>query len=442
MTELFQANFNIIKQRWPEAAEILQHQQIENIDAALVSGANQTISVNGIQLSSRHNRLAETQLFLSTLPASATQATMYGFGMGDVPYIALDEARLSKLTICILNPAIFALVLSYTDHTPWLQHPGVELDLQPSQMQLKTPYIAITPDLELVSDDNARLRDLLQYELNREHANRRHRADDPAIIERFEANKEAFEQDPDVMALTSRFTQDKAIVIASGPSLEEHYEKLAEISIRSQHPIIVAVDTALHGLLHHGIKPDIVVAIDGLISEYHLPLQQTAGISLVYQPRLRPEIIQQWQGPRYNALGHSHLYDKQAEKYPEKTRLYTNGSVLHPAVDLAIKLGCKEITLCGADFCFCNNKSHAFWQDFAATSSDEQTKAWATNLQKSVNESGHWVVNGVGEKVATSLNLCAYLRNLENYISKVSHVKFYRSSLAGADILGTQFKEL
>lgn len=440
MTELFQANFNIIKQRWPEAAEILQHQQIENIDAALVSGANQTISVNGIQLSSRHNRLAETQLFLSTLPASATQATMYGFGMGDVPYIALDEARLSKLTICILNPAIFALVLSYTDHTPWLQHPGVTLKLAPPQQKLFKPYLVIAADLELASDENARLRDLLMVERNMDYSNSRHQANNPAVQQRFTDNQQIVEHDPDVSELKAIYKTDEAIVIGAGPSLEQHYEKLAKLSQQTQRPVLIAVDTALRGLLHHGVKPDIVVAIDDLVSEFQLPLEHSDNLNLVYFPRVRTALLNGWRGARYKALGNTKLYEELAQSYPNMTRLYSNGSVIHPAIDLAVLLGCKQIYLCGSDFCFCGNKSHAFWDSYA--NDNTQASRWMKHEQSNVNSSPHWVLNGYGEKVMTTLNLRAYLRYLEFYVEQHPLISFHQCSQESAQIIGVDFREL
>ncbi|MEL4425277.1 hypothetical protein AAEH84_05695 [Shewanella indica] len=84
MTELFAANLQIIQSRWPLAGAILKQQAPGSLDAALVTGQNQTISVDGIQLSSRHNRLAEARLYIDTLPADSTEVSLYGVGMGDV----------------------------------------------------------------------------------------------------------------------------------------------------------------------------------------------------------------------------------------------------------------------------------------------------------------------------------------------------------------------
>ncbi|KFZ36535.1 hypothetical protein HR45_15465 [Shewanella mangrovi] len=439
MTELFQTNVDVIQSRWPQAAMVLKQQNIDSLDAALVTGSNQTISINGVQLSSRHDRVAETQLFLSTLPNDIKHATLYGFGMGDIPSIALEEGRLDQLDICILNPTIFALVLSYTDQTAWLSHPGVSLELQPKQNRLRKPYLVVPADLELISDENARLRDLLMYELNLNYANSSHKNDNPAIMQRFEDNRTFMQQDPDVSALKNTVASTSAVVIGSGPSLEQQYEKLAALCLRSERPIIIAVDTALRGLLHHNITPDIVVSIDGLVS-FQLPLEKTDAIKLVYFPRVRTENIQEWRGSRYNALGDTQLYDNLATQFPEKTRLYANGSVLHPAIDIAVLLGCQDIYLCGSDFCFCGNKSHAFWDEYAVK--DKNISYWMSLEQKNVQSAVHWVINGYGEKVATNLNFRSFLRSLELYLEKHPTTRFHQCSKDSAKVIGADFREL
>ncbi|AVV85957.1 hypothetical protein [Shewanella putrefaciens] len=68
MTELFANNLHIITKRWPIVAAAIKSQSIDQLNAHLVIGRDQTISVNGIQLSSRHDRIAEAQLFINTLP--------------------------------------------------------------------------------------------------------------------------------------------------------------------------------------------------------------------------------------------------------------------------------------------------------------------------------------------------------------------------------------
>lgn len=364
MTELFASNLNIIAKRWPIVAAAVKSQSIVHLDAHLVNGRNQTISVNGIQLSSRHDRLAEARLFISTLPADTTKVTVYGVGMGDVPSLLIDNPKYTSIDVCILNLSVFALLLCYTDQSEWLSHPNINLIALPSS-ELHFPNIAITPELILTSNENAITRDLLVYELNRSFANQKHTVDEVSLA-RINANIPSVLNDPDAALLLNTHRNSHCIVIGSGPTLEDHYSYLFELAQQpiSLRPLVIAVDTSFKALLQHDIIPDIILSIDPKIRPNHFPMEQTRHVTLVYFPKINPLILAQWQGPKYCAYSSSSLYDDLAKKIPKK-RLFTNGSVVHPSVDLAVYLGANQISLFGCDFCYANNKTHAFWPDGA-----------------------------------------------------------------------------
>ncbi|QYJ85077.1 hypothetical protein K0I73_12680 [Shewanella mesophila] len=73
MTELFAENLNIINQRWPDIASSLQEVSFDHLNATFVTSQNQTISVNGIQLCSRHDRPRSKPL-LSNAPKTADKS--------------------------------------------------------------------------------------------------------------------------------------------------------------------------------------------------------------------------------------------------------------------------------------------------------------------------------------------------------------------------------
>lgn len=426
MTELFATNLNIIAQRWPIVAAAVKNQTINELDAHLVNGHNQTISVNGIQLSSRHDRIAEAKLFINTLPSDAHQITIYGVGMGDVPTLLIENPHYTNIQVCILNLSVFALLLCYTDQREWLSHPNVTLHEQAGKA-LNLPYIAITPELNLVSNENAIIRDLIVFELNRHYANQIHLNSDK-VKSRFKANIKNIENDPSAGLLIKQHNKPQCFIIASGPTLEDHYDYLFKQrqlpeSIR---PLMIAADTALIGLVSHGIYPDIVISIDININPDHLVIEATDNISLVYFPTLAPEVIKQWKGKKYCAYSKHKRYDALSNCH-SKLRLYANGSVIHPIIDLAVYLGAYEISMFGCDFCYAKNKTHAFWPD--------------GSLGPKINNAKHWVLNGRGKRVPTDLNFRGYLRSLEVYISTKPNVRFYQSSLEGAQIQGTQFKD-
>jgi hypothetical protein len=430
MSELFQLNIEVIKQRWPEIARRIQAQDITQLDAVLVEGVQQTISVNGIQLSSRHDRIAEAQLFIDTLPTKlAPNVTVYGVGMGDVPSLLVEQGNIDSIKVGLFNLALFSLLIHYTDQTQWLSCEQLELvDLQTMQF-LDSVYIAITPELRLVSDHNARLRDLIVFEQNREYANKQHHLDDPKLVARLETSLPFLQQDPDAADLSKDHNCDKALVIGSGPSLEQHYDYLIVQQGRPkwQRPLIIAVDTSVNALMSRDIVPDIIVSIEYNIVLKHFPDPLPKRAALVYFPRLSAEVLQAWPGPRFSAYSQSHFYDALNTSYP-KLRLFTNGSVLHPAVALAVYLQATDITLLGCDFSYPFNKTHAFWADGSLGPSVAHNKK-------------HWVLNGLGQRVATDINFIGYLRSLEHFIESQPQVKFYQSSLAGAAIQGANYRE-
>ncbi|MCU8090865.1 DUF115 domain-containing protein [Shewanella sp. SM20] len=428
MTQLFASNLNIIVKRWPIVAAAIKSSPFDHLKAHLVIGSNQTISVNGIQLSSRHDRIAEAKLYINTLPKDVNSVTVYGVGMGDVPTLLIEKNSINTIKVCLLNTSLFSLLITYTDQSEWLSHPKVQLLEPQKQNRLDPVYIAITPDLSLVSNENASLRDLLVYENNIEFVNSKHKLDDPVIKARFSENLSFLKLDPDAAMLKLIHKQHTAFVIGSGPTLEEHYGYLKSQRERpsNDRPLLIAVDTSFKALMGQGIIPDILVSIEHNITQEHLPESIPETVTLVYFPRIPAKVIGSWPGPRFNAYSKGKIYDQLHKTYP-KLRLFTNGSVIHPAIDLAVHLNIWEITLFGCDFSYPNNKTHAFWKD--------------GEIGPKAGNAKHWIINGRGERVSTDLNFRAYLRNLEHYIATKPRIKFYQSNLSGAKIKGTQFKD-
>ena len=428
MTDLFTSNMSIIEQRWPLFASIIKINSGEHLDAQLVNGKTQTISVDGIQLSSRHNRVSEAKLLIDSLPKNARNVAVYGIGMGDVPSFLIDKNTIQHIKVYIFNLSIFNLLICYTDQTEWLKNKKVEL-LEPVGLKrLEKYYLSSTSDLNLIDDKNATIRDLIVYDKNIDYVNGNHEKRLPEIIARFNSNLVYLKQDKDIAELKQNYNKTKAFIIATGPTLEHHYDFLYKIQKLkdSKKPLLIAVDTSLKALMSRNIIPDIVVTLDYYINSAHFPENIPPSVSLVYFPTTSSDVIEKWQGIRFNAFTKGNKYSNQTLS---KTELFNSGSVVHPAIDLAVYMNIKDITLIGCDFCYPGNKTHAFWKDGALGVSLKFSKH-------------HWVLNGNGIRVATELNFRAYLRSLEIYIASKPEVNFYQSSLEGAQIEGTTYKEL
>jgi hypothetical protein len=423
MSEFFERNAEVIQRRWPLLSARLLIEDASLLQADLVEGLGSTLSINGIQLTSRHDRTREARLQADSLPIDSPVVHVYGTGLGDLQ-MELLQSGLERLYVHILNGAVFALVLQLLDQQQWLSDPRVELMYAGDLAEIQLPFFALPSELVLADDFNAKIRDRLISETHLTFNNREFDPQAPDIIERLQASLELVQADRDVIELFGSRKGQEVFVIATGPSLEQHFETLHTIRNQAERPLFICVDTAYRPLLNHGIRPDVVVSIDQRISVRHLPSEGSADITLAYMPMVDPQVLAAWQGPRYAGYSASPIYQQLRRQWP-KGELYVGGSVIHPAVDLAVKMGAAQITLFGADFAFPNNKTHAGWND--------------GDLGPQLGAAKHWVLDGNGQRIKTQLNFRSYLCELERFIAGHPQVRFYNSSRAGAMIAGTAF---
>jgi hypothetical protein len=426
MTDTLTYNLAVIAQRWPLVAARLEAEPFEGLKAEWVQGRETTLRINGIQLTSRHDRLAEAHLQAASLPAGATVAHVYGPGLGDLPRVLLALADVRELRVHLLNPAVFALALQVLDHTDWLADPRVTLAFAADQVDICLPFVAMPSELVLADDSCAKVRDRLVSELHLSFNNRVFTAQDPDVVQRLQANEPLVAADGDAGQLFGTRPGASVYVIATGPGLELHFDHLRETRASADRPLLICVDTAWRPLLDHGIVADVVVSVDQRITEHHLPAGQSASTTLVYMPLVPGEVLAQWRGPRLAALSPSPVYAGLRHRLP-RAELHSGGSVIHPAVDLAVRMGAAQVTLFGADFAFPNDKTHAGWGD--------------GDLGPQLTHARHWVLDGHGRRVRTQLNLRSYLTELERYIARHPHVAFFNTSRGGALIAGTAFAE-
>lgn len=424
MSDCFQQNADVLQSRWPNVLSRLMAEDFESVQAELLEGRSSTLSLHGIQLTSRHDRIAEARLQAQSLPSSSSTLHVYGTGLGDLQQVLLERSELAQLEVHILNGALFMLILRLLDQSGWLNDPRVNLSYAGDHPEIRLPFFALPSELELADEANARMRDRLVSEIHLSFSNREFDPQSEAILQRLNDTGELVRGDPDVAELFGSRAGQEIYVIGAGPSLEQHFDKLRAIGSQAQRPLLISVDTAYRPLTEHGIQPDLVVSIDQRITGRHLPPENSDATPLVYMPLSDPAVVLAWKGPRYVSYSASPIYAALRQQLSRGV-LYVGGSVIHPAIDLAVKIGAANITLFGADFAFPMNKTHASWND--------------GDLGPSVNLARHWVLDGNGERVKTQLNFRRYLNELERYIARHPQVRFFNSSRAGAMIAGTAF---
>ena len=422
--ELFARHGQLISKRWPTLWPRLLAQDVTHLQVELTEGLGSTLSVDGIQLTSRHDRVKEAKLQAASLPEEPV-LHIYGTGLGDLPRVLLQRSSLRRLEVKIMNGALFALVLRLLDQQDWLADPRVELMMAGDESEIRLPFFALPPELQLVEDAAARIRDRLVSEIDLPFASARFDAEHPDVTRRLAENRELLTSDGDVASLFGLARGKHALIVASGPTLQTNLATLqAQLQTRRQDYLLISVDTALAFLLRHGIRADIVVTIDDAIHGSRLPADQSAQTTLVYYPTVPTAALLAWQGPRKAAYSRSPMYQTLRQEIPKGT-LHSGGSVIHPAVDLAVQMGCQQVILLGTDFAFPGELTHSGWADGA--------------LGPTASQALSWTLDGHGRRVKTNPNFSAYRTELERYIARHPEVHFWNSSREGAEIAGCSY---
>jgi hypothetical protein len=248
------------------------------------------------------------------------------------------------------------------------------------------------------------------------------------IAARIRENSTFFHNDRPVSELFNKERGSHILVAAAGPTLDQTMERLRFLR---ENAALVSVDAALVPLLEAGIYPDYTITIDpqpAIRTFFDTDLSPLANTALIYFPSVDPQVLHAWPGRRYVAWS-EYLRKLAADSDPAGECLFSAGSVIHPAVDLAVRMGAATITLFGADFSFPHNQTHAA----KCSQAEPFTRGHAT----------HTLLNGHGDQVATTPNLRGYLRDLESYIERLRDhpIVWKNASRDGALIQGCSFLE-
>lgn len=426
MIDIKSQNNKILKERWPVLWQAIMN-ACDKLEITFVDDEKQpTIIVNGIHLSSCFDRQKEAELQAGLIPEYADEAWVYGCGLGDLPRALLQRKTLQSLNVVLLNKMAFRESLAYFIHFDWLGDPRVNLYLAEEQDRLKVPLCSAAACLRIAEFTAERIRDQVVLELATPYINQRIRNNE-TFKQQINANRNFVDIDAPVSELFESKPEATFYVVGAGPSLSDSFEYLKN---RPENVIVISVDAALKPLLGNGILPDYVVSIDpmrdSVIAFLDIELEKMKSISLVYFPIVHRDALRLWKGKRFVACSSSPLY-KEVVSIDENNQLFSAGSVIHPAIDLAVKMGAEQVEFFGADFSYPKDRTHASGVLFGCNIDTTRVLAW--------------VRNGKGEQVPSAPNLVGYLRELERYIADHHAVRFLNSSYIGAKIQGTDYFE-
>lgn len=425
---IFAHNMAIVSLRWPDISHQITAADITSVSVQLVEDEQLTMLYDDIQIASSFDQVSEAKIQIKHIPSKSSQVFLYGTGLGGIQKELLLNDDIQQLNVVIMNISVFKASLTHFEQIHWLEDIRVNLILGSTLSRVFFPFIALPAELTLSDNATARLRDIVSLELDDAFIEKKKGKRNQERLDKISTNLVHIQKDKDVKSLFKNEDKRKFIVCGAGPTLENHFTWLTSLPNRSDF-FIIAADASVMPLATVGVIPDVVVSVDPVAKRLFTTLNMDDYINtaLVYFPVIDASFLKSWKGKRYVSYSSSSLYDDINTEIP-RGRLYSGGSVIHPAIDLSVKMGAKNIFLLGGDFSFPEGKTHAVWQENYSS----------TNTHLLAKNTPHWVLNSKNQRVPTLLNFRGYLRDLEKYIALTKGVNFYNTSDKGASIKGTK----
>lgn len=225
--------------------------------------------------------------------------------------------------------------------------------------------------------------------------------------------------------LKGKFAGEKAVLVASGPSLEDLMPTVKKLQKSSY---IFAAGSAMNGLLNNGIAPDFVAVFDSSDRNYeaHFKNSKYTG-PLIIGSVVNSKILETHRGDAVLACMMIDDITKRAR--PELTSFSAFPSVALFTFYLISYLGFSEIYLVGQDLALVKDRYYA-----KGVHEHEASRDLKADLYVESND---------GSKVGTTYSLYSFLQSLENTISSLNSdlIKVYNLSKKGAKIKGAKFIE-
>lgn len=222
-----------------------------------------------------------------------------------------------------------------------------------------------------------------------------------------------------------KFKDERIVIAASGPSLDENIEQLKRLQNKIK---IFSVGSALRTLISNGIKPYMICIIDPSELVYNqIKGFEDLDIPLCFLSTASRWAVSKYKGPKYM------FYN--GENDNDDIVINTGKTVAIPTIDIAVKGGAKEILLVGQDLAFINNKSHTDYinESYKDANINNKVKGEASLYKK---------VEGVkGDILYTKSEYLNFKHFIELEIENNPQVSFINCS-SGAKIKGTSWMKL
>lgn len=231
-------------------------------------------------------------------------------------------------------------------------------------------------------------------------------------------------RNPGLSVLAGCFQGRPAIVAGAGPSLTAALPYLKRVQ---DQVVLISTGTALAPLRQAGLRPDLVIAVDGsplLGKQFQQPCDDLylVGSTLVY-----PGLPGLFKGLFFSLLDFSPIDQWVKQISAVDGRLSAGGTVTACGMDLAVTMGCNPVMTVGLDLAYADDGgSHADGTMYHGVKAPRATL---------IPVPGNWQ-----EQVYTTRQFSCYIQLIQQYIGSRPDTTFINITGGGARIAGMQLQ--
>ncbi len=233
------------------------------------------------------------------------------------------------------------------------------------------------------------------------------------------------------------FKNQPALLIASGPSLEEEIENIRYIKENGL-AYVFSVGSAVNTLIDYNIHPHAACSYDpspkNQVVFQKLVEQNLVDIPLIFGSSIGFETLTRYPGPKFHMLtkpDHISPFYLKSKSGIELDTINDAPSISVIALQLLKQLGFNPIVLVGQNFAYKDNKQHAEGLNYSKAAIDQKLLEDALEIE-----------DVDGNKVFSNPSFNRMRMQMEIYISRYKECEIINTTRGGAKIEGTAFKTL
>ncbi|MCM3338741.1 DUF115 domain-containing protein [Paenibacillus sp. MER TA 81-3] len=237
---------------------------------------------------------------------------------------------------------------------------------------------------------------------------------------------------PSIKKMKSKLEGKPAIIVGSGPSLNEDLSLLKSLENRF---FIIAAGTSTQALERAGITPHLIVTMDGgHFNNVAFKNVKVTEVPKLVVPQVHHGIVDRHINSIYHAFLDNDLIANYHVPFEEEIApvFYSTFSVTGTAIQAASYFGCEPILMTGQDLSYPNMSYYAEGVTHLNAKIQQSDIALATETVENVN----------GDLNATTPKLYMTLKDIENLLALHQDKTFINTSRNGASIKYTRWAPL